>query len=311
MIPSKLFVAKKNLKIIKLLGENIEVFPAFMVPEDSKNFVESAKKWGNNYCVINNIPVSGIRIVNLDKRSNGGRAYKIIYPPNYLVDMREDVLLDVIFNEGIEKGGFVRGDFVWAVNKSQMKLVRKNSSLYDEFNLRSKIAKSVLISNKDLKKNGIYLCKDGSISLYLGEVSTIHFNRYLKVYQNHKDTKIRINDKKGSLWFFPYHKKFDVDNVVNKVKHRLEHHIYNNRNGSFDVLKVKVVKCLGHLDDMYSVEFIKNGIYNRITNNNNNGLTDKLIYDVCLDSTILNAVDIKENPMNSLCYEMIELLNYQ
>ena len=145
-IPKKLFVALRSKQevVLKPEDETVNVLPAFIVPAESAKFVATANTWKRHYdyrtraqldgtsVQIPNNPVSGIRIVGLSRRRSGGRAYKIIYPPNYLTDLREDVLLDAIYNSGVEAGGKLNGEFIWSVNGSQMRIVRVGSSAHQD-----------------------------------------------------------------------------------------------------------------------------------------------------------------------------------
>ena len=111
--------------------------------------------------------IKSVRIIGLEVRSQGGRAWKCLINNKYLVDMREDVLLDTMINSGIGPGANLPGNYIFAMISSEMKLIRVGSLLHKkmiestEFNLKSKITK--------LDVGGIYQNKVG-IFLYLGQV---------------------------------------------------------------------------------------------------------------------------------------------
>lgn len=69
-----------------------------------------------------NVPMTGLVIIGLEERGNGGRAFKVTYPgDNSLFDVREDQVLQAMINHGIQKGGILGGEWVWAMNHTQIK----------------------------------------------------------------------------------------------------------------------------------------------------------------------------------------------
>lgn len=116
-----------------------------------------------------NTPRTDVRIIDLDIRGHGGRAYRAVVDGKYLVDMREDVILDAMINLGIGKNATLPGEYVFASVNSEMKLIRVGSLLHakmvesTEFNKKKKI--EVLVPG------GIYQSKTKTI-LYLGKLWT-------------------------------------------------------------------------------------------------------------------------------------------
>ena len=112
-----------------------KVIPTFPVETGKK--LDTAIKWTGlkspKIIETENLPIKNVKIVDLDYRGNGGRAYKVILDDLYYVDMREDVILECIHNCGIEKGGKINGEFVWAKYGNHMKLIRVGSSLHEKF----------------------------------------------------------------------------------------------------------------------------------------------------------------------------------
>lgn len=128
---------------------------------------------------IDNSELENIFITSLEKRGNGGRAYKVILQhngENFLIDLREDTLMDVINNTGIEAGGKLNGSFCFVKKGSQLNLAREGSEFYkfalatDERNKRA----PKKIPNKDLKPGYIYESADGKTKkVFLGFIYTI------------------------------------------------------------------------------------------------------------------------------------------
>tara|TARA_R110000824_G_scaffold83616_1_gene209243 strand:- start:3087 stop:3962 length:876 start_codon:yes stop_codon:yes gene_type:complete len=92
----------------------------------------NARRWARNYGDpvdkpenvqrISNIPRKGYRVVGAEQRGEGGRAWKVITPHGYLVDLREDVFLPHLLKNGLPAGGVIDAEFQWCQNGSQLRL---------------------------------------------------------------------------------------------------------------------------------------------------------------------------------------------
>lgn len=117
---------------------------------------------------VENNPIQ-IKIISLETRSQGGRAYKVMFGENnYYVDLREDVLLDCILECKIEQG-VPDCEFVWGKVGSQMKLVRVGSELHEQLIQTTEDGKKAKIKKSDLEVGGVYRNKKGEYQIYLGE----------------------------------------------------------------------------------------------------------------------------------------------
>ena len=216
-------------------GDTIEAIPAFVVDADSGTSLATAKKWAimkhkrlsGDYNIKDedvkimedrrkNVPISGLRIVGLEKRAEGGRAYKVITQDGYYFDMREDVILDIMLKNGIDPGGRLRGDFVWGKNGSQIKLVRVGSDLYDAMQECTNRKSLPAITPKDFQVGGVYAGYYGKTTIFLGDVKTVtvHNNTSQYVYSKSKymlfyDINVFTDDFSG---------KNIIDELISKIK---------------------------------------------------------------------------------------------
>lgn len=114
-----------------------------------------------------NLPVKSVRIIGLDIRGNGGRAYQALVNEKYLVDMREDVMLDTMINVGMGVNATLPGEYIFAQIGAEMKLIRVGSKLHElmiettSFGEKKPIIKLI--------PGHIYASKSKKV-LYLGEV---------------------------------------------------------------------------------------------------------------------------------------------
>lgn len=104
---------------------------------------------------ITNKP-SKIKIVDIEKRSMGGRAWKVLVDDKYLVDLREEQLFDGILLDGIEKEGTLNGEWAWVKFSNELKLVNIKSD--DYISSEPEIAKSTdgQINYKNIEKSCVY-----------------------------------------------------------------------------------------------------------------------------------------------------------
>lgn len=182
---------KINEKLLKEIDTK-DVLHAYPVDADKPQRIEAASKWAMSHYSVkqdkqlttfvfdNEIPI--IRILNLEIRGEGGRAYKCVDQNGFYFDLREDTLLDIFDMVGIEKGGIVRAKFVWAMIGSQTTLLLKDSDRYKE--LIKLTDNSKLDPIKIFKKGFEYETKKGLKYLYLGEYFAYDFVDPYKYYHN-------------------------------------------------------------------------------------------------------------------------------
>lgn len=183
---------------------------------------------------VDNVPFSGLKIVTLEIRDKGGRAYKVMGNiggiPNIYFDMREDVLLDCLFNGNLKKDGEVSGQFIFARIGSQMKPIRIGSHLH------SKMVEATNIDARgvcSLEVGGVYESKNGDRAVYLGEYWT---------YDVLSPKRARSYHYSGGA----YH--YDTSTI--KVGKPIKVHVFNNHS----LLKYDKVDQLSH-DKTYDAWF--------------------------------------------------------
>ena len=200
-----------------LVGNKISVSPTFPYNPDSKTSPETAKRWAwtasyhlsKDGCRISsttpvekytktitrkNDPFS-LKIIDIDARSEGGRAYIVIDDEGRRFDLREDQVLEAIAFNGIEAGGKIKGSFVWGVAASTVRLVLYGGELWTKMSnpdtTEKKKKNAAKIPGKDLIVGHMYKQECSYVyngpCLYLGKV------RYL--------------EKSGTMskWKYAYH----------------------------------------------------------------------------------------------------------
>jgi len=160
------------------ITEERTVTPTFCI-ESTQN-PDTAIRWTGmakpKQILRENKPMKKIEIVGLEERGNGGRAYKVIVEGGHYFDLREDVLLESMIELGIDKGGFLRGEYVWAKYGNGMKIVRVGSPLHDILSKGNIIHNAKQIKKTDLVIGGIYSTKTQQL-LFLGDYNTFTFKQ--------------------------------------------------------------------------------------------------------------------------------------
>ena len=164
-------------------GEKVPCRATFVVPADNSKMLSTAKSWATggawgrsfpdpDLFEHDNTPMTSLRLVGIQKRQEGGLAYKVVTPQGYLVDFREEEFLEVLFRGVFRKDGTFKGKFVWGLNKTQMRVVRVGSELYKQLLEAGKRRALTKIKPKDLVKGHHYKAKEtrGFSFVFLGRV---------------------------------------------------------------------------------------------------------------------------------------------
>lgn len=189
------------------------VTPAFPVEAGNAKVMETARRWAKGYDnnpvtedERDNKPFGDIRIVTLEVRREGGRAWKVVTPDNYYFDMREDVLMDTLIQEGCKPGGILKGKFVFGRVGSQMKIIRVGSRLHKALVESGQRSKKKVVNPTDFEVGGVYANKAGKVFAFLGWYATIDvsFTRSYTSGYNYSRTFVDIGKftkhKKVMLW---------------------------------------------------------------------------------------------------------------
>lgn len=129
-----------------------------------------------------------VTIEELEIRGQGGRAYQVTLEHDgkkFNVDLREDALMDVIKNTGIQPGGKLNGTFCFIVDGSQTNLIREHSKAWESAKDGLQKRNQEVIKKKDLKIGHKYRSLSGETAIYFGEV----FSRTLSVDKDKSDIK--------------------------------------------------------------------------------------------------------------------------
>ena len=134
------YVSCKPVSVTDLNYNTYLVHDTMAFNPNSKTAPDTAFTWASGYgqkfftptsIEIDNKPFN-IKIIGLEVRSQGGRAYKVIDDKNRRFDLREDQVFEIIRLCGIDKGGEVKIPVVWGILGSQVRLILVGGKLYNE-----------------------------------------------------------------------------------------------------------------------------------------------------------------------------------
>jgi hypothetical protein len=164
--------------------------PAFLAPADSEKFNASGIDWAcGGRChtqlqkakdvevvEFDNVPFTNLRWVGIDSRMQGGVAYKVVTPQGWLVDLREDVLLECLFEgamqplAGLKQGAgtYLTAKFVWVVLGSQVRIVRVGSKVHQEIVDSENRRDKTKLTDAELEAGGVYINASGAAYVLVG-----------------------------------------------------------------------------------------------------------------------------------------------
>lgn len=153
-----------------------------------------------------NTPRTGYTITGFEHRREGGVAWKVLTPDRYMVDLREDVLLEIILSGGIAEGGRIIPELIWAIVGSQMKLICYGShtmKVIQEYMVNKQKPK---IRKKDLVPGTVYSSPTGKVVVYLGMVEYDRFDTVptnIKSYSSSAKTMslVYVGTEKYPMWY--------------------------------------------------------------------------------------------------------------
>jgi len=129
--------------------ESREVRETFVVDAENPKTTEKAKEWARQRRWVGwqqevtpvaepllierpNIPFASVELVTLEKRSEGGRAWKVLVDGAFYVDLREDALLGALLYSTNHGDGVIYGPFQWVLCGSQLKILKVGGQEHQE-----------------------------------------------------------------------------------------------------------------------------------------------------------------------------------
>lgn len=183
-------------KATDLTGNEITIIDTFPYNPSSKTSPSTAKNWAEGYgwksprkaeyLSRDNEPFA-VTITDLDVRTEGGRAYKVIDAEKHRFDLREDQVIEVMKRCGVKPGGTIPGLFCWGVWGSQLRLVLVGGELHramfeqtqklNELERRKQATDGGVLTPSKLQGGHVYKKRAGGLIAFVGRVKVPEINK--------------------------------------------------------------------------------------------------------------------------------------
>ncbi|MFA6049928.1 MAG: hypothetical protein WC761_01905 [Candidatus Paceibacterota bacterium] len=209
--------------------------------------------------VIDNVPMTGLRIVGIQHGSSNSIEYVVLLPGNYVMTMPYDSLMDALTLGGIGDNGTLKGEYIFAQADGKMELVRIGSAFYKGVVEATERSKASNIKELKLVPGHLYRNRAGEHAVFVGFVNTVNYKpKYNKLQK-------QIIDRQY-IEEVPYkenYEKLELSSVAWKMATVwTDVWLQRKKDDSVDQEAIKlVVQDSFSKNSLYSVKLLKNHSY--------------------------------------------------
>ena len=251
-----------------------------------------AKSWKNTSIKqfeFTNEKFENLVITDLEQRNEGGRAYKVVLELDknkFRFDLRENILMDVIENQGIGKGGLLKGPFKFVLVGSQMKLMYIDGDEYKEATERDAERIGKRISDNELIIGGVYQSLNGQASVYLGRGYKLQYEQDRSDYSEKSFKVIKVKKSiKKMIWYKPWGSNDpDFERFKQDFLDSIKGIGFGNNNNFTMSSSQSNIKCIGKIENV-SLSLIREHQFNGILNFNKKITTNSNVFNNYYDRT--------------------------
>lgn len=214
-----------------------------------------------------NVELTDIKLLNISTSGYNGRSYKALLNNKYIIDIREDVVMDTILNNGISKNGKLKGKFIWGRQNGKNRLVRVGSEIHSLLIEYEQRKSKPVLKPDTFVVGGVYQDKRKNKYIYLGKGNTVEYikentpSRWMPGYT--ADYVFKEKPIKSIMSFLYVHNPDSIKDIQTYVDNR-----ENLKNATLassvkfieQVGKVKVPKNVFEFIREESIKSIKNDI---------------------------------------------------
>lgn len=293
---------------VKLKAHTTELVVQGLISEASnKEAIENNKKdisWRDRSVqpsveIRKNIPIKNVKVCSTGW-GKSGPVYNVIVDGIYAT-CREDLIMNSIINEGVEKGGILKGEFIWAKIGKTMDLVRVGSAVHASMVESTRRRDLPKLKMKDLIPGNIYMSRQGDKYLFLDRVKT----HELKIKYNYNPYNIIYNYDELSTGILLINIDDNADLTIDKCQISKTH---------------SLVECVGSADTTGIFEKVRSLAMEKIgefavrlgneTNNkyNSTSAADSFYYRCSSVLGFVNMFPRKGKPVEKFDYDMVVTL---
>lgn len=214
-------------------------------------------KRNTSFNIVDNTPIRNVKVVSANQ------IYNAVIINNYCVDLQVDVVMDTILQVGIDPGGILKGEYIWAkMGSSQMKLIRVGSELHRlivEFESKKDIK---MIGKKNLEVGGVYQDRRKNQAIFLGYVNTTRYNTLsiskTEFFQNKNyEFKYEMRAIKKAMLFYEVSACDSLEDSIKKIKTDLPSYSYPIKKSHKYIEKIDQVDIPNDIIEYLRNKFIR------------------------------------------------------
>lgn len=204
---------------------------AFVLDNESKVYSFNVNRENNRKILVcKNESLRNVKINNYSGKDNYSATVSVTGTDivlNMSVDIHCDNVAEAMSEKGINKGGILNGEFVWATVDNRVKLLLRNSKTYNKIKtyMDSKDKKPIEI--KDMEVGDIYLDRQDNRHLLIGFVDTIKYD--FKTHIENRDRKYNFfrKDIANGLLLAQIHNNVRDDKIQYYLDNFNKHNIFD------------------------------------------------------------------------------------
>lgn len=143
---------------------------------DNKKRVESIREAAGSTgteTTRDNTPMKEVKVVGIEYRSQGSSVYNVQTPDGGIFDMNNTDILQVMIDVGVQAGGILQGEYIWARVHTGMCLILVGSKAHKDIIEYMALGSNKIIKPREFEVGGIYQSKS-EIKIFLGWYMTAH-----------------------------------------------------------------------------------------------------------------------------------------
>jgi len=189
-----------------------------------------------------NKPMKGLRFVGRSRYSTNSDHVLVLLPNGYVVEMGLDSFTEVVLNEGLQLGGVIPGEWIWARVLGSMKLIRIGTGFHQSVLDYLKRESKPEYKLQQLNVGNIYATADKKFAVFLGFINTFSMqvrchpddkeyiswrnNQYDIDWQKKKKLiRYDVNFKKvdlATLWFDLWYEESNLFDRRSQIEHQIK-----------------------------------------------------------------------------------------
>lgn len=135
------------------------------------NVGRKAPEEGKVITVPNNV-LTNLQVVGMSSHRSIDDQVAVLLPNGFVVELGRDSFMEAILNEGVQKGGYLTGQWVWAKVPGGMKLIRLGTGIHRAILDYQKRDSKARLDVKTMVPGQLYKTSDNKYAIFCGFINT-------------------------------------------------------------------------------------------------------------------------------------------